>query len=188
MKKETFFLVAGALIIGLLVGLLVSKGKKEPSSAVPPASQAPAVNFQQNLGLLEELVAKDPTNRNAWVQLGHGYFDSDQYIKAIEAYNKVLELDPNDPDILTDQGVMFRALGWYDKAVDNFVKANQLNPLHAQSLYNLGVVYRYDLKDLDKARAAWKKYLALNPVGPGAEQIRAEMEFLESHPPLPQGK
>jgi tetratricopeptide (TPR) repeat protein len=185
---KTAFLVGVALIIGLLVGLLVSKGKKESVSPSTTASQAPAVNFQQNLGLLEDLVAKDPANRNAWVQLGHGYFDSDQYIKAVEAYNKALELDPNDPDILTDQGVMFRALGWYDKAVDNFVKANRLKPSHAQSLYNLGVVYRYDLQDLDKAREAWKKYLALNPVGPGVEQIRAEMEVLESHPPLPQGK
>jgi len=185
---KTVFLVGVALIIGLLVGLMVSKGKKESVTPPPAASQAPPVNFQQNLGLLEDLVAKDPANRNAWVQLGHGYFDSDQYIKAVEAYNKALELDPNDPDILTDQGVMFRALGWYDKAVDNFVKANQLKPSHAQSLYNLGVVYRYDLQDLDKAREAWKKYLALNPVGPGAEQIRSEMEFLESHPPLPEGK
>jgi tetratricopeptide (TPR) repeat protein len=188
MKKETLLIVAITLVVGVLIGILISKGGKKTGPAPTTAPPAPTVNHQQNIKLLEGLVANDPTNRNAWVELGHNYFDSDQPVKAVEAYNKALELDPNDPNILTDQGVMFRRLGWYDRAVENFTKASELDPSHRQSLYNLGIVYRYDLQDFAKAKEAWGKYLELDPTGTGADQVRTEMEFLESHPPIPKGE
>jgi len=178
MKKETLFFVGVALIVGILVGILVSKGGKSPGPVQSTAPSAPAVNVQQDIQLMEKLVANDPGNRGAWVQLGHAYFDSNQPVKAIEAYNKALEIDPNDPDVLTDQGVMFRRLGWFDRAEENFIKANELNPAHAQSLYNLGVVYRYDLQDVNRAREVWTRYLQINSSGPGADNIRRELEAL----------
>jgi Tfp pilus assembly protein PilF len=178
MKKETLLFVGVALIIGVLIGILVSKGGKSPGPAKSTTSSAPAVNVQQDIQLMEKLVANDPGNRGAWVQLGHAYFDSNQPVKAIEAYNKALEIDPNDPDVLTDQGVMFRRLGWFDRAEENFLKANELNPGHAQSLYNLGVVYRYDLQDFSRAREIWTRYLQINPSGPGSDNIRRELQAL----------
>lgn len=185
MKKETILTIAITLIVGVLIGILVSKGGKKTGPAPSSAPPGPAVNYQQNIKVLEGMVASDPSNRNAWVELGHNYFDSDQPVKAVEAYNKALELDPNDPNVLTDQGVMFRRLGWYDRAVENFTKAYDIDSNHRQSLYNLGIVYRYDLQDFDKAKEAWAKYLALSPTGPGSDQVRAEMEFLETHPAIP---
>jgi len=188
MKKETVLLVVVVLIVGLLVGILVGKGGRGPAApSAPPQASAPAVNYQQNIAMLEGIVAGDPNNRNAWVELGNNYFDSDQPVKAIEAYDKALALGADDPNVLTDQGVMFRRMGWYDRAVENFTKASQLAPTHVQSLYNLGLVYRFDLQDFAKAREAWGRFLALSPAGPAAEQVRSEMQFMETHPPLPQG-
>lgn len=178
MKKETLFFIAVALIVGVLVGVLVSKGGRGSAPVQGAAPAAPAANMQQNIQLMEKMVAAEPGNRGAWVQLGNAYFDSRQPVQAIEAYNRALELDPNDPDVLTDQGVMFREMKWYDRAIENFNKANELNPAHPQSLYNLGVVYRYDLNDLNRAREVWTRYLEINPSGPGADQIRREMEAL----------
>lgn len=180
MKKENLLFIGMALIIGVLVGLLVSKGGKDRDAEQAPALAAPSVNVQQNLQVMEQMVAKDPGNRGAWVQLGHAYFDSNEPVKAIEAYNKALAINGSDPDVLTDQGVMFRSLGWYDRAVENFIKANELNPKHHQSLYNLGVVYRYDLQDMNRAREAWTRYLEINPTGPSADNIRKELEVLGS--------
>jgi tetratricopeptide (TPR) repeat protein len=180
MKKETLLLVVTVLIVGVLVGILVSKGGRgpAPTTSAPPQAGAPLVNQQQTIKMLEGIVANDPTNRNAWVELGNNYFDSDQPVKAIDAYGKALALGSDDPNVLTDQGVMFRRMGWYDRAIENFTKASTLDPTHAQSLYNLGVVYRYDLQDFRKAKEVWSKYLALQPAGPGAEQVRAEMQAL----------
>ena len=46
---------------------------------------------------------------------------------------------------------MYRDIGQFDKAIANFEKANQVDPKHVQSLFNLGVVYAHDLKQPKKA-------------------------------------
>lgn len=187
-NKEMLLLIGVALIVGLLVGILVSKGGKRTESAPQvTAPQAPAVNYQQNIQMLEGVVASDPKNRNAWVELGNNYFDSNQPMKAVEAYGKALELNPADPNVLTDQGVMFRQLGWFDKAIDNFEKAAKIDPSHLQGLYNLGIVYRYDLGNFPKAIEAWERYLQASPAGPAADKVRGEVEMMKQHPEMPAG-
>ena len=46
---------------------------------------------------------------------------------------------------------MYRELGQFDRAVANFQKANQVDPKHVQSLFNMGVVLLNDLKQPKKA-------------------------------------
>ncbi|PLY02355.1 MAG: hypothetical protein C0624_08755 [Desulfuromonas sp.] len=187
--NESPLLLVMAFIIGLLVGVLGSmffggNSSPAPVATAPQAVAPPAsgVNMQQKVDTMLQVTAADPSNRNAWVQLGHAYFDTDQPMKAVDAYDKALALDANDPNVLTDQGVMFRKLGWFDRAIENFEKAGDLDPRHTQSLFNMGIVYRYDLNDFDKAVTVWKKLLALNQPEPMAGQVRQEVSFLESHP------
>lgn len=183
MKKETILLIVVTLAIGMLGGVIFTNTKKDqPTSnqSSSPAALAPSVNYQQQIQTLEGIVAKEPNNRNAWVQLGHNFFDSKQPMKAIDAYDKALALDANDPNVLTDQGVMFRRVGWTDKAITNFTKANQLDPGHLQSLFNLGIVYRDDLGDQQKTKEVWNKYLEISPNGKGSDQIRTMLQHMET--------
>lgn len=191
MKKETIVFAVVALIIGVMGGVIYSNWQRDTAQPAasggtsPSAAGVPVVNYQQQITTLEGIVAREPENRNAWVQLGNNFFGSDQPIKAIEAYDKALELAPDDPNVLTDQGTMFRRVGWYDRAISNFQRAAELDPNHLQSRYNMGVVYRYDLQDFPSAVAAWESFLALNPGG-NVDQIRTEVEFMKNHPPMPQ--
>jgi len=201
MKKETLLTVTVCLIVGLLAGLLIF-GKNDKSAPYGSGSgvQAPAapmVNYAQRIQAAKELVAKEPDNRRAWVQLGNDYYDSNQYPQAIEAYDKALALDPNDPNVLTDQGWMYRMLGWYDKAIENFKKASAIAPSHSQSVYNTWLVYRQDLQDLDGAKKAALRYLEIAPNGEKAADLRADLQLMsgvqappalpEGHPPIPTG-
>ncbi len=119
----------------------------------------------------------------AWIQLGTDYFDTQKRQKAIDAYAHALEIDPKNPNVLTDQGVMYREIGQYDKAIANFQKANAIDPSHMQSLFNLGVVYAYDLKQPAKAVEAWNKIIATNPNSPHAAQARQAIEEVKRAAP-----
>ncbi|PLX86417.1 MAG: hypothetical protein C0618_09295 [Desulfuromonas sp.] len=182
MKKETVLALVVVLVVGVLIGVIVSNMRQETSTAVTTGNPAaaPPVDFQQKIVMLERIVSQEPDNLNAWVQLGHNYFDSDQPAKAVTAYDKALALGGDDPNLLTDQGVMYRRLGQFDKAIANFEAANRLNPRHHQSLYNLGIVFLYDKKDPARGLEVWKKYLMIAPPGPGTAQVQAEVQALEA--------
>jgi cytochrome c-type biogenesis protein CcmH/NrfG len=121
-------------------------------------------------------LAANPKDVDALVQLGNDYFDTHQPQLAVDAYAKALTLAPDNPkaaDILTDQGVMYRELKNYDKALANFKQAGKLNPNHLPSLLNLGVVYATDLHDMPSARKVWTRIVEVAPGTPQAEQAKA---------------
>jgi tetratricopeptide (TPR) repeat protein len=185
-KQENLVFIIVALLVGLLGGFLIfsitNKNKGAAAPAVPMGSGSPA-DYTQRIVEAEKIVAKDPKNYQAWVQLANDYFDTEQPQKAVNAYAKALEIDPsnqNTPNVLTDQGVMYRKMGLFDKAVENFDRANKLDSKHAQSLFNLGVVYANDLKQNDKAIAAWQRYLALDGMSPQGQQVKAMVDELKA--------
>jgi cytochrome c-type biogenesis protein CcmH/NrfG len=112
---------------------------------------------------LEQEVAANPQDGEAWTQLGHVYFDTDNPDKAIRAYTKSLEINPNDANVLTDLGVMYRRAGFFQEALAVFDKARAIAPKHEQSRFNKGIVLMYDLGDINGAIAAWEELLEVNP-------------------------
>lgn len=180
MKKESTLIAVVALIVGLLGGYLVfSISNASKSQQAVPAIQSGSgspTDYTQRIAQAEKIVAQDPKNLNAWISLGNDYFDTEQAQKSINAYGKALEIDPNNPNILTDQGVMFKKIGWYDKALANFEKASKIDPNHLQSLYNAGIVYAVDLKQPEKAVPFWNRYLKIDSNSPTALQIKGMLE------------
>lgn len=205
MNKNLLLGAVGGLLIGILVGYTIglSKGMSEAQKLLgsatipafdsappmpagmppqmppgmpggpPPAGPSPEVFQRIEMNL--KLVAKDPRLAGIWIQLGNDYFDSRQHQKAIDAYGQALKLQPNNVDVITDQGVMYEQLGDYDKALANFEQAQKIDPRHAQSLFNIGVIYAGHKNDVAKAAAAWKRVIAQFPTSPQAAEARARL-------------
>ncbi|MDD2273387.1 MAG: tetratricopeptide repeat protein [Desulfuromonadaceae bacterium] len=179
MNKDSILIAVVALIIGLFGGYLIfsisNSGTSQQQNGATPTGTGSPVDYSQRISQAEKVVAQDPKNLNAWISLGNDYFDMEQPQKSINAYGKALEIEPNNPDILTDQGIMFRKVGWYDKALTNFEKAGKIEPNHLQSLYNIGLVYAVDLKQPEKATSYWRRYLQLDSSSQTAMQIKSMM-------------
>lgn len=143
-----------------------------PPGAMPPPGGMPGApqGVEQRIAIAKQLVAQNPKDVQAWISLGNDYFDTRQFQLAVDAYGNALALNPKNPDVLTDQGVMYRELGQFDKALANFLKANEVAPTHMQSLFNAGVVYAYDKKDAKKAEETWLKVIANDKSGRFAAQ------------------
>jgi cytochrome c-type biogenesis protein CcmH/NrfG len=182
------------LVIGVFVGFLAGYflGARNSNDEAPVVAAAaaqpgagPAMPPRPNPMEIQErilanlaAVAADPKNLQAWIQLGNDYFDTQQAQKSVDAYAKALALAPGNPDVITDQGVMYRQLKAFDKAIANFTKANQLRPNHLQSLYNLGLVYADDLKQPEPARKAWNRVIQLDPASQQAALARQGLAAL----------
>jgi tetratricopeptide (TPR) repeat protein len=209
MNKNMLLAAAGGLLIGVLLGYTVgmSRGMEAASAMIraeggapgqaapgmPPPGMPPmpgadglpsldpaaAAAAGQRIDMNQRIVAKDPKNVGAWIALGNDYFDTRQYQRSVDAYGEALKLQPNNPDVLTDQGVMYEQLGDFDRALANFEQARRIAPSHVQSLYNIGVVWRKHKNDSKKAMAAWRQVVKDFPGTPQAVQAAAEIADLE---------
>jgi cytochrome c-type biogenesis protein CcmH/NrfG len=190
-------LVSG-LAIGVFVGFLggyfvgASRGDVPPppqaaAAPPPPPGTPPApsrpdpLELQQRIANEKQLVAADPGDEKTWIALGNDYFDSNQAQNAVDAYAAALKVHPDNPDVLTDQGVMYRQLGQFAKAVANFTRAGRIDPRHLQSQFNLGIVYAQDLKRPQEAKKAFNQVIAIDPASPQAAQARQLIAVLEGH-------
>jgi tetratricopeptide (TPR) repeat protein len=200
MKKETVILmVVIAFLVGFITGATVAilRGTKEAEKAAlvqkpqtaPPGVPAPApitrdpMELASQIQTLKEIVKKDPKNLPAWVELGNLYFDSDQPQEAIAAYRQYLAVKPDNPDVRTDMGIMYRKLGQFDKALEEFKKSAQSDPKHANSRYNIGVVLLHDKQDIRGAIKAWEEYLKVDPKSERAQRIRAQIDKMKAIQP-----
>ena len=197
MKKETVILsVVIAFLVGFITGATVAilKGRKNDArpvavqpSATPPA-MAPAAPLSSpsleevnpKIQELKDIVQKDANNLSALVELGNLYFDTDQPKEAVEAYSKYLAIKPDNADVRTDMGIMYRKLGDSDRAIQEFRKAAQTDPTHVNSRYNIGVVLLHDKQDIKGAIKAWEDYLKADPNSERAERVKAQMERMRT--------
>ncbi len=183
-------LVGSGFIAGLVVGMIImnftgpsggSGGSGAPAPITGGQQQGPdRIKLSRDIAQLEDIVKKDPNNYQALVQIGNDYFDLGEAQKSVDAYSKALAIKGDDPNVLTDMGVMYRQLKDFPKALAVFRKAASLSPTHPQSRMNIGVVLMHDLNDPKGAIAAWEDYLRVAPGDPNAESIRRSIEELRS--------
>ena len=59
--------------------------------------------------------------------------------RAIENYNKAIELDPNDADAYNNRGLAYYYLEEYERAIEDYNKAIELNPNYAYNNRELAI-------------------------------------------------
>ncbi len=202
MKKETVILIVViAFLVGFISGATVAilrgtKGAEKTAMVqkppmAPPGAPAPgppprdSLEAASQIQTLKEIIKKDPKNLPAWIELGNLYFDTDQPKEAIEAYGHYLAVKPDNPDVRTDMGTMYRKLGQFDRAIEEFKKAARSDPKHVNSRYNTGLVLLHDKGDIQGAIKAWEEYLKVDPNSEKAQRIRSQIEKMKSMPAPP---
>ena len=161
-KRSATIIAAITFVVGFFAGAGFMFFKTDPAPEVASSSST-AIDYAQKARELEVEVINTPQNTNAWIQLGHVYFDTNKYDQAINAYEKALKLNPNNADVLTDLGIMYRRISKFRKAIEKFDKAIAVDPKHQNARLNKGIVLMQDLSDRDGAFQAWEDLLEINP-------------------------
>ncbi|MGC8660700.1 MAG: tetratricopeptide repeat protein [Desulfomonilaceae bacterium] len=185
MKKKGS--LVGMLVIfvaGVLTGIGISAWKLDTRGSAPLQATKAKDSDEKNeirsrISGLEKMLAANPDNLDALIQLGNDHFDLGEYDKSIDMYKKALKLDPSNAEVATDMGVAYRRMGKTDESIDSFRKALEIDPNQPMAMFNLGMALRDDKKDLPAALKVWKTFLAKAPNSPHAVMIRPWVKQLE---------
>lgn len=129
----------------------------------PALNDKPDIDASRRIEALEQLSAKDPRNPEYLTQVGNIYYDSGDYEKAAEAYQKSLEIRPGDPNVETDLATCFHHLGRQDQALEILDGVLRNNPNFPQALFNKGIVLARGKGDAKGAIIFWEQLLRSDP-------------------------
>ena len=82
--------------------------------------------------------------------------------QALQAYDRSIQLKPDDAKTYDNRGLTLKALGRLQEAVQSYEKAIQLQPDFAQAYYNLGIALQ-QLEQLELAAASFTMAIRLKP-------------------------
>jgi tetratricopeptide (TPR) repeat protein len=183
MKREQFAFLVGGLVFGILIGFgsyhaihttpsldstqTTQTGAPEPRGPrAPTQTGGPGGNagapMVARINEMKRILQDRPDDDAVLLALGNAYYDAAMWDQAVGYYERVVELKPG-PDVLTDLGVCYRGLRDFDKALETFARANEMEPRHWQSLYNTVIVAVMDVGRVDVARQALDAMQAIEP-------------------------
>ena len=188
--------VAG-VFFGVLVGWIVGSQQSGGRAAVPAASQAassqpaagqaaaPPPLDESRASAMKTTAQQNPGDAVTRVQLGNMYFDAGRYQEAAEWYEAALKITPKDVNASTDLGIAYYYMNDPDRALAQFDKSLSVDPSHAKTLLNVGIVRAFGKQDLKGAADVWQKVLT---VAPGSDEARAAQQALDgvrsAHPDI----
>lgn len=82
--------------------------------------------------------------------------------KAIQAYQKVIELDPMYAEAYNNLGIIYQDIGDFDKAIEAYQKAIEVNPQYMKAYNNLGILLFLNNR-YEESTQAFQKALEINP-------------------------
>ena len=99
---------------------------------------------------------------NEWFEMGKKHDFNFEHDKAIEAYTRAIELNPNDAKAYKNRGAAYGRKRQYDRAIGDYNKAIAIDPNYAYTYIYRGVAYgrkgQYDREIED-----YNKAIAINP-------------------------
>ena len=191
MKSDAVAFGVAGILFGLIAGWIIGSQQavaRPPAAAAAQPAAAPgagntaraAVLDETQVNALKTVAARETSNATPRVQLGNLYFDAERYDDAIKWYGDALKLAPDDVNVSTDLGVSYYYSNQPDKALTQFDRSLKLDPKHAKTLLNVGIVKAFGKQDLDGAEAAWKQVLAVAPDSPEGQAAKRALDGLQS--------
>ena len=110
-------------------------------------------------------VESDDKYQFAYISLGYIYDENKNYIKALDYLEKAEAIDPDNPDLQNNLGVLYFHLGRPEDSEASFLRAIELNAFFAEPYNNLGFLY-YTEKDYLKSREYLFRGIELNDYNP----------------------
>ncbi len=115
-------------------------------------------NLYEALAEYQMVLKDDPANLNAMLGAANNFKTLGFRDEAINIYGEIIKKYPEDVLANYNYGLLMQEANQTDKALIQYQKVAELNPNFMQVYYVMGLCY-WDLKQKDKAREVWNKFL-----------------------------
>jgi len=200
LKKDHLAFLMGGLAFGFLFGFGLfraietrpGRARAAAEDGAVPSPMGPAAPTQTaggapgggggappmmaEINALKERVTANPQDAAAWVRLANLYQDAGMYEPAVGFYERAIAIGPKDANVLTDMGICLQELKQYDRALEMLERAQQADPQHWQSLYNIAVVAGLGMGKFDRADAALARLQEIHPSAPHLPELREALQ------------
>ena len=135
----------------------------EPFSSSPSAVPLRKEVSTESIGVKNESVKDHSGTSETLTQfnLGIQFYQQRELLKAIQAYQKVIELDPSHSEAYNNLGTLYQELGDLDRAFQAYQKSIEVNPRYDKAFNNLGTLL-FLKERYEESIEAFQKALAIN--------------------------
>ena len=195
MKPESIAYGIAGVVFGLIAGWIIGSQQATFSPGAPPAvaasapastsgpAPAAAVLDETKGKALTSVAEQQPANAQPRIELANLYFDAERYPDAIKWYADAFKLNPKDVNVSTDLGVSYYYTNQPDRALQQFEESLKIDPKHAKTLLNQGIVRAFGKQDLAGAEQSWQQVIAHDPNSPEGQAAKRALDSLKSaHP------
>ncbi len=149
-------------------------GEARAESAAGRASQKPAVTASLSLAPKARIDVPVPDGAVARNDRGTQLYRERRYAEALAEFENAAELDAEFVLAMNNAGFALYKLDKLEAAVQQLKRAIEIDPKRAVPYLNLGDAYA-KLGWKPQAKAAYEKYLELQPAGGRTEQVRQKL-------------
>lgn len=186
--------IAATAIPALAFGLYLAIGNPGASdlARLLAAQQPPAVGEKQIVAMVESLAAKvkeRPDDAKGWALLARSMGALGRFREAAEAYERLANLKPGDPDVLADYADtlgMVQGQRLEGRPTELARQALAIDPKHQKALALAGTA-AMDAGDFAGATTHWQALIAqLQPDSPDAKQVEGILDEIRKRSALAQ--
>ena len=152
--------------------------------------------FEEALEIFNNLIKETEINediKKSYIDVlfayGHHLNDdyTEEYEKAIEIYDQILKLEPNNHKAIYYKGVSYFYMNDFEKALKYYLKSLEIKPDYKFAYYNIGLAYE-SMGDLHRALKYYKNALEIDPNFLYANNAKADVEQKIRHFGIPKPK
>ena len=125
-------------------------------------------NEREGIERITSFLSRNPDVWNAWFLLGWAHRRLSEYDKGRAAFEKALEIGPEQSDTLNELAICFLELEEFTRCRTTLTKALAIEPENVKIISNLGILSLKE-KKINEAKGYFKSVLELSPDDPIAK-------------------
>ncbi len=166
---------AVAVLAGVFMMAFLSCSSGENTVEMSGETAPPVPYMEEGLPLQS---GRLPDDAESLAMLGEKYFRENRFIKAIEMFERVVKLDPDNVDAYNDLGLAYHYTGRSDIAVDRLRMGAVVGPSYQRIWLSLGFVLLAEGRP-DDARPALQRAVELDPDSGAGREAKSMLDGMK---------